>query len=311
LIEPNYHDYFAGQLDLVGRGDLASEVYFLEEKWALDPDLIRANMQWLRAVRNPVLCLCSNCMDIESAMSRAQDIWALGEFFVLDWDAALINSANRCRWPYFYLEQRRLQSAQDCQPRLHRVSMLSGRVRQHRLAAWQAVHDIIDPRDIIVINALGIGDYDADPGDVALPWSYPPGLEYPDQTLGAVHDTTSTDHPAYRACVNVTGESHGSRPGIFVTEKTWKAITAHCIPLNTGCQGMTSYLQGLGFHDHGLDLGDDVTSVRSLFARQDVWQFYQSCRDIVDRDAARFWSDELLDHLCSDTIARLESWINR
>jgi hypothetical protein len=313
LIDPEYHHYFARQFWLVGSGDLAKEICFLDEHhWT--PTLAGqceppGPVDQLRAVSRPVLCACTNVWDIDAVRRWAQEIWGVQGYFLLHWDAGSVPDSNQGHWPYFYLEQRRALRP-VLMPRRHRVSMLSGQVRRHRLDVWLAAKPWVQARDVVVINRFGADYSDVDPELLCqLPWSHPGGQVYPDQTVAAVHDTTAINHPAYLACANVTGESLGPGSGVFVTEKTWKAIQAGCQPLHTGCSGMTQYLTALGFHAWFPYTGSDAQRAMALFQASDLEQHWQRSRSQIQQDIDLFWSDDLVHGLTRPTVRALEKWL--
>lgn len=311
LIDPDFHHYFCGQLELIGRRDLASYATFLEERWIIDGN--HGQESTLSQISNPILCLCSNPVDIDAAVSRARKIWAPDDFFVLTWDANAADQTQTAYWPYFFLEQRRqLRSA--WRPRQHRISMLSGQVRPHRVRAWLSVRDLIRTDDVVVINSFGLEHVDLD--DLAhlaaaLPWANIPVFLDQAQYLCAAINTAGLEHPAFAACVNVTGESLGSDSGLFVTEKTWKSLAAGCLPLHTGCAGMAEYLQTLGFQNWFGNIGTDYQAVRDVFMRDDIWDFYHANQSRVQQDLQRFWSTDLVSALTDATLTKLEYWLSR
>lgn len=268
----------------------------------------------LRSRKNPVLCLCTNAVPVSSLVKIAQDIWGEGGFFTLDWDAGSPATADRAAWPFFLIEQRHM-SRKDTLSRCYRISMLCGRARAHRLDLWLAVRDLIVPQDMVVMNSFGLAHlaYDLPPA-CDLPWSNHPGhIDYVNrQHLVNVDDTAGTVHPAFRACVNITAESSGSDPGIFITEKTWKSLQSGCMTWHWPGSGIGRYLGDLGFvnwfdnHDRAPEL-----CARDLFSRSDIWQLYHDNRDLVQQDIELFWSQDLLQHMARPALRSLESWLSR
>jgi len=295
----------------VHRLDLADQLDLIDERDFLDPDRFQTAQSKLRSIRNPVLWACTNPVDIAAIRSRAEQIWEPGNFFMMHWDAMAESSATQAAWPCFLIEQR-LNQRRDIEPRQHRISMLSGRVRRHRLDFWLQIRDLVRSDDVIVINRFGI-DHSGftDPALAELPWSTAPEFIDEDQSRPVCTNTASIQHPAFRACVNVTAETLGPTPGVFITEKTWKALAAGCMTWHAGCSGAAQYLQELGFRDWFGLAQPDAPSARELFGRDDLYDFYQDNRETVQQDVELFWSHDLLKSLTQDALVRLENWLQR
>jgi hypothetical protein len=298
--------------DILGRRDLADQCSFVGEYELMDlihdPDLPPKEI--VSSWPNPVLCFCTNPVSLMPVRCMAQRIWGEGNYLLLDWDAAAESAPDLTYWPYFFLEQRR-SVRRVMTPRRYRVSMLSGQAREHRLALWSAVRDLISQQDIVVINSFGLANLDLDIRDLPrVPWSnHSHGIDH-DQDRDTVNDTTSIAHPAYRACVNITAETRITPAEIFVTEKTWKALQAGCLCWHWPGSGHAKYLAQLGFHTW-FDQQDLINSARQLFARDDLWQLYHDNLDFVQEDIDLFWSDHLVHRVTQPAITALESWLDR
>ena len=290
-----------------GRADLARTVTIIQEHDFLDPDVFLQAKDSLQHVRHPVLWACTNPMDIDAVMVRCEEVWGSGGFFVLDWDAAQRSTADRAYWPCFLIEQR-LNARQPPRSRQHRISMLSGRPRSHRLDLWCHIRDLVRAEDVVVINAFGLDHCCFDhPALADLPWSNHPDFLGESQDRPLCTNTTAIDHPAFRACVNITAETLGPGPEVFITEKTWKALAAGCMLWHWGCDGAAHYLADLGFRDWF----SQTTSARDLFERNDVWDFYHANQHEVMQQLDLFWSSHLLRSLTQPALQRLDLWLAR
>ena len=223
---------------------------------------------------------------------------------VWDVDCAL---ADAIYWPYFFLCQR-LQTRSIWQDRAHRISMLSGIPRPHRIQLWREIQSCIRPQDVVLINRFSYWSQDTDLGR-DLPWSNHPELIETDQerSLSAM-STVSIDHPAYRACVNLPLETLLWTDQVFVTEKTWKSLVAGCLPWH-GCAKIPRYLQQLGFKDWFGETQSNALSAGDLFGRDDLWDFYHDHLNEIQAAQERFWSDQLVIQQTQAAMARLENWV--
>lgn len=293
------------------RQDLAHRITLVEEHDFLDPGRFQEALPRLKQLRNPVLWACTNPLDIDAVVSRAEQVWAPGEFFVMHWDAASLPQFNSTPWPCFLINQR-LNQRQPTEPRQHRIGMLSGRVRRHRIDFWCGIRDLVRDDDVVVINQFGLNQCGVDhPALIDLPWSNCQDYIDEDQSRSACTNTVSIQHPAFRACVNITAETLGYKSGVFITEKTWKAMAAGCMTWHFGCRDAAEYLASLGFRDWFGQAGKHQPSSRELFARNDIYDFYHTNLFDIERDLEFFWSQDLLRSITNDALARLESWLDR
>lgn len=294
---------------MLGREDLAHQCTIVSE--SICQSLSAADSVSLRRIRNPVLWACTNPVATHDLMIQAQHMWGPGNFFVMDWDAHGSCRSNCAYWPCFFLEQvsnTRLSIPQ----RQHRISMLSGRVRPHRLDLWRHVRDLIRSDDVIVINSFGRHHCGFDHANLPdLPWANHPEFLDQLQTQEVTHNTMSTSHTAFRACVNITAETLGQQSGLFVTEKTWKSLMAGCMPWHWGCQGVGEYLSELGFQDWFGPQADAMTSALELFSRDDIYDFYNANQERIQQDLELLWSSTLRRSLTAPAIQGLESWLAR
>jgi hypothetical protein len=305
MTRKHFHGY--QHFTSVHRSDLADQITLVDERDFLDPNRFQAAQPRLREISNPVLWCCTNPVDVAAVRARAQQIWDPEDFFVMHWDAGAECSATQAAWPCFLIEQR-LNPRRPLEPRQYRISMLSGRVRRHRLDFWLAIRDLVRSDDVVVINRFGIDHAGfSDAALAELPWSSRPDFIDEDQSRPVCTNTASIDHPAFQACVNVTAETLGTEPGVFLTEKTWKALAAGCMTWHAGCAGAADYLQQLGFQHWFAQ----TPSARDLFGRDDIYDFYQANRLGVEQDAELFWSWDLLQRLTQPALGTLENWLQR
>ena len=319
-----YHAYASKILASMSRPDLAQHTTWLHENEfmsvCLDSqgsrDRLRRHVldQVVPGTR-PVLCMDGNPFDIDRVMARINVSFDPPEVFVLHWDATRPPSRNTAYWPIFFLDQR-LSRLPPTQTRQSRISMLSGRMRSHRLRAFQSVRPYIQPTDVIVVNRIGAGfpPLDPDVADLENELPFATQLEYIDHDQDSIgtHDHNIIAHPAYRACVNVTAETLGPTAGIFVTEKTWKAIRAECLPYHFGCLGIPQYLEDLGFlpwMSQGRTWQDQLQDLVLLFQRRDLPEVWHESRNITQHNLALFQSRELHDILTQPALRQIDTWL--
>ena len=184
--------------------------------------------------------------------------------------------------------------------------MLSGVPRPHRIHLWRSIQSRVRSTDIVVINRFAHWHVDRDLSQ-GLPWSNHPELIEPDQERALTQTpTTSIRHPAYRACVNLPLETVWHRR--FMTEKTWKAVVAGCLPWH-GHAGLASWFRDLGFRDWFGETSGSGTTAQDLFDRDDLWDFYHDNLAAVYQAQDHFWSQDLLIQQTESAVDRLENWL--
>lgn len=280
----------------------------MQEHVFLDPVRMATEQQRLRRVINPLIWACTNPIPMDLVVERCEQIWGPEGFFVMHWDASQQPTANQAYWPCFLIEQQ-INQRRPVATRQHRISMLSGRVRPHRIEFWHSIRNLVRSDDVIVINRFGLDRCGFD--HVALmdlPWSNRADFLDESQDRPVCTNTTAIDHPAFRACVNITAETLGPGPEIFITEKTWKALAAGCMLWHWGCDGAARYLSGLGFKDWF-----DHASAKTLdlFRRDDIWDFYRENEQAVLQEVEQFWSPALIRSLTQPALTQLDSWLDR
>ncbi len=260
----------------------------------------------LPLISGPVLNVSTNPINTPHIREFAQEIWGLDGYLMLGWDASQ-RAADLVYWPYFFLEQRR-QPRRPWQPRKHRISMLSGVPRPHRIHLWQQIRDHVTAADMVVVNRFASWLVDSDLSE-QLPWSNHPELIEPDQNRALTSaPTTSMDHPAYLACVNVTAETVPDPDQIFVTEKTWKAIAAGCMPWH-GHAARAGYLAEMGFEDWFQESQPDPLHISDLLCRDNIERYYHDHLEAVMAAENRFWSHNQALQQTQEAQMRLQNWI--
>jgi hypothetical protein len=135
------------------------------------------------------------------------------------------------------------------QPRQHAWSCLNRQPHTHRIINWLGIRDI--PNGICTMHAESDRPYQ-DPLDPEFKQQW----EMSKKTLPDMLDpnvSMSIDPMAYSACyINIVTETI-MRPGLFVSEKTWKPIASGQFFIMVGCVGTIAYLRSLG-----VDVFDDV-----------------------------------------------------
>jgi hypothetical protein len=256
------------------------------------------------------------------------------EYFVLDPDIRPDRclEPNQAPWPSWLIMQQ-IGHSSEILPREHRISMLSGSMRYHRLLLWRAVRDLVRPDDVVVINRMGhfAGSFPpglTDPDQVdqwqqELPWSNDPRhadhSEWGPYTSWELPpDQASISHAAFRACVNITNETgppaQGPRDQCLLSEKTWKAYRAGCLVVHYGAPGAARFLasQGMqiwptGFWDEDQDRA--IQGLQGLWQRDDIWHQYHENQDCVRHNHHLVMSTEFARHLAQDLLQKINPWI--
>jgi len=210
---------------------------------------------------------------------------------------------------------------QHNKPKSRRVSFLSGSLRYHRVKLLYDIKPYILDSDVVVVNK--IGDFywhlpkSADANQIEQ-WLQ----DLPYANLNEFYDYTGAGdtppdgqqynaHPAFEACVNITGETCWNDQ-VLLSEKTWKAYRSGCLVINFGPENSTDALRDLGFeiwdqydqtgtHEHKTKL------IQELMQRDDISDLYQRNLPMIQHNLARYNSDEFLKNFAQMAVDKLEN----
>jgi len=138
------------------------------------------------------------------------------------------------------------------QPRQYMWSCLNGRAHTHRIINWLSIRNI--PNGVCTMHTDSDRPYQdpLEPEFNHLWQTLRPTL--PTLTiLKDIHIGADINHIAYNACyINVVTETI-MRPGLFISEKTWKPVASGQFFIIVGCVGTIAHLRSLG-----VDVFDDI-----------------------------------------------------
>ena len=319
------------QFEYLGQRSLADRLIFFDDSYLeihLGPERTAQVVRDAVAQtgRFPVLCLDGNPHPLERYYNEICQYLDPGSFFVFHPDTRpeLSTQPNVAPWPCFPFYQQQEKNYQLGRSKTHRVSFLSGSSRYHRIKLFYDIRPYITPEDVIVINKIGnfpaSVPYNAlSLGQIEQWWHDLPYVnrkEFLDYT--GAGDTPPekqefNQHPAFEACVNITGETCWNDQ-VFLSEKTWKAYRSGCLVINFGPANSTDALRDLGFeiwdqfdqtgtHEHKTKL------IIDLMKRDDIEHLYQQNYPMVEHNVALYNSDAFLKKFAQMAIDKLENLV--
>ena len=278
--------------------------------------------------RFPVLCLDGNPHPFAQYYSELLQHLDPDSFFCFHPDIRpeVSTRPNVAPWPSWPYVQRLLKNEQQDRPKTRRISWLSGSSRYHRIKLLNDIRPYITDQDVVVVNKIGdffnsIPYGELKPSQARQWWydlPYANKKEFYDYT-GAGNTPPEgqhlNSHPAFEACVNITGETCDTDQ-VLLSEKTWKAYRSGCLVINFGPPGTTDALRNLGFaiwddydktgtHEHKTQL------IIELMKRDDVEQLYQQNLPMVQHNLALYNSDAFLKNFAQMAIEKLENLVLR
>jgi hypothetical protein len=318
------------QFEYLGLKSLADRLIFFDDSYLqlhLGPE---RTVQVVRDAvsqtgRFPVLCLDGNPYPFERLYSEICQYLDPDTFFAFHPDirpqlSIQTNVAPWPMWPYF---QRQEKNYQLDKPKTRRVSFLSGSLRYHRVKLLYDIKPYISPKDVVVVNRIG-NFYWHVPNNADLnqmdQWLQ--GLPYTNQSkffdyTGAGDTPPDRQHwnmhPAFEACVNITGETCWNDQ-VLLSEKTWKAYRSGCLVINFGPANSTDALRNLGFeiwnqydqtgtHEHKTQL------IIELMKRDDIEQLYQINLPMIRHNVELYNSESFLKNFAQMAIDKLENLV--
>ena len=326
------------QFEYLGLKSLADQLIFFDDSYLqlhLGPErtaqVVRDAVS--QTGRFPVLCLDSNPHPLERYYNEICQHLDPESFFAFHPDIRpeLSTQPNVAPWPSWPFFQRMEKNYQQDQPKTRRVSFLSGSSRYHRIKLFYDIRPYITPEDVIVINK--IGNFDASvpkstasvpkpalsPGQIEQWWHdlpYANRKEFYDYTgagLTPPEGQQFNSHPAFEACVNITGET-SDNDQVLLSEKTWKAYRSGCLVINFGPAHSTDALRDLGFeiwdqfdqtgtHEYKTQL------IIDLMKRDDIENLYRQNLPMIQHNAALYNSDAFLKKFAQMAIDKLENLV--
>ena len=317
------------QFEYLGQQSLSDRLIFFDDSYLqihLGPErtaqVVREAVT--RTGRFPVLCLDSNPYPLERHHAEICQHLDPDSFFVFHPDIRpeLSTQPNVAPWPSWPFFQRMEKNFQLGRPKTRRISFLSGSGRYHRIKLFYDIRPYITPDDVIVINKIGnfpasVPCNTLSPAQIEQWWydlPYVNRKEFYDYT--GAGDTPPEGqqynvHPAFEACVNITGETCWNDQ-VFLSEKTWKAYRSGCLVINFGPKNSTDALRDLGFeiwnqydqtgtHEHKTSL------IIELMKRDDIEHLYQQNLSMVQHNVALYNSDAFLKKFAQMAIDKLEN----
>ena len=319
------------QFEYLGQRSLADRLIFFDDSYLqihLGPErtaeVVRDAVA--RTGRFPVLCLDGNPYPLERHYAEICQHLDPESFFVFHPDIrpALSNHLNVAPWPSWPFYQRMEKNYQQGRPKTRRISFLSGSLRYHRIKMFYDIKPYISDRDVVVVNKIGDFYWHLPRTDFThdhfeqwlhdLPYSNK--KEFYDYTgAGDVppDEQHHNSHPAFEACVNITGETCWDDQ-VLLSEKTWKAYRSGCLVINFGPADSTNALRDLGFeiweqfdqagsHEHKTQL------IIDLMKRDDIEHLYQQNLSMIEHNVALYNSDVFLKKFAQMAIDKLENLI--
>ena len=276
--------------------------------------------------RFPVLCLDSNPHPFDQYYNELCQFLKPEDFFVFHPDIRheISTQPNVAPWPSWLFYQQQTPNFQPTYQKKHRVSLLSGSSRYHRVKLFYDIRPYISDQDVVVINKIG-NFFDSIPGGALQPgqaeqwWHdlpYANRKEFYDYTgAGDVppDNMNHNSHPAYQAWVNITGETADNQQ-VILSEKTWKAYQSGCLVINFGPSESTDALRNFGFeiwdqydqtgsHEHKTNL------IIELMQRDDIENLFQQNLPMIEHNTELFNSQRLLKKIAEPAIEKLTNLI--
>lgn len=279
--------------------------------------------------RFPVLCFDSNPHPVEQYYADLRQFFNPLDFFVFHSDIRKEVSVqpNVAPWPsWLFYQQHTKNFLNNPYSKNYRISFLSGSSRYHRIKLFYDIRPYITDQDVVVINKIG-DFFGSIPGGALQPsganqwWNDLPYVnckEFYDYTgNGNVppDNMNHNSHPAYRACVNITGETVDNQQ-VLLSEKTWKAYQSGCLVINFGPAESTDTLKGFGFEiwDQFDQLGTrehKTNLIVELMQRDDVEDLYQKNLPMIKHNTELFQSQQLLRKIADPAIEKLTNLLTQ
>jgi hypothetical protein len=278
--------------------------------------------------RFPVLCLDGNPHPVEQYHDELCQFFDPADFFIFHADIRKEVSvqSNVAPWPSWLFYQQQTKNYQKNHHKTYRISLLSGSSRYHRIKLFYDIRPYITDQDVIVINKIG-DFFDSIPSgklqhSQANQWwndlPYANCKEFYDYTgTGNVspENMNHNSHPAYQACVNITGETVADQQ-VLLSEKTWKAYQSGCLVINFGPAESTNALKSFGFEiwdqfDQPVSREHKTNLIIELMKRNDIEHLYQQNLPMIKHNTELFQSQLLLRKIADPAIEKLTNLLTQ
>jgi hypothetical protein len=285
--------------------------------------------------RMPVLCLDSNPYNVETYLTELEKHIDPKNFFVFNPDIRKDQSirSNLAPWPSWLINQHFQKNIQVRQEKTQRISFLSGVTRYHRIHLFRQIKPWIKDNDVVVVNRFSQTQFlsttpngltiDVEQWLNDLPWSNKSEYIDTDQSCLVTNNQSydrgyscyGNNHPAYTACINITGETLGYGTQVLPSEKTWKAYVSGCLVVNYGIKDMPTALENLGIeiwkeYDTLQTIEDKCKKIVELFQRDDIEDLYHQQRHMIDYNQNLVNSLEFVKKLAQPAIDKLQSHLS-
>jgi len=341
-VESGHRDQF----NFLGCNKLASNFVFIRDDYVFDCLYEESQEYFINQIelcvktkkRIPIFCLDNNIFDVSRVDEILQKSLGNKEYFILTYNADMLHSVhpNIGYWPYFlirqYLENNLLlNTAPTPHSKKFRLSYLSGISRYHRLLLASKLKRHFSDEDVVVVNDFNIPAYiDTIPSylmtdektrknAIALvddfPWGTNKRYFDNDHLQECIKRPWDISHPAYKAAVNITGETSYSDDEIFITEKTWKAYQAGSLVINYGTKNLPVFLKKMGIEivediDPPLIFSEKIDFLDTCFENIDMWDLYHKNKKLINYNMNLVYSEPFLNYLLAPTIEKLQDIIS-
>lgn len=211
-----------------------------------------------------------------------------------------------------------------------RFSGLSGRASFHRVYFFNKIKDIISDGDLFAIRNVTVDEWEYDFMKSNLGYidksieNFAPFMSKAlvndhlhNRNRDGMHGTNqiNNSHLAYSACFNIPGETSMASKEGFLTEKTWKSITAGSLPLYYETPEYGTILERLGFRVHneinakGLKFEDKINHIvkcMQTYSFDDIHDIYQHHIDDTHHNIETFYSIELKELFTNHVMDKLK-----
>lgn len=329
MLEPYWNTDYAyahshrQQFDYLGLENLAQHLVFIHDsQLQIYQDNIQADIELIRQCRQhthrlPVLTLDSNPYDVADYRNKLNQYLDPDQYFIFHSDIRESQSiwSNTAPWPSWLVYQHFLPDNQAQKPKKHRISFLSGIPRAHRMELYHSIKPFVSEQDVVVINSFQKDTVDT-PKNLLhnIPWANNIQWFDNEQTEFNVRNDAHNDHPAYSACVNITGETLGTGNQVLPSEKTWKAYKSRCLVVNYGVEYMPRWLESVGIEiwkefDKAVDYRQKIQLIQDLFKSESVFDFYNQNLDMIEHNHATVMSKQFLEKLAKPAVEKLQCLI--
>jgi len=289
--------------DFLNESELAQHIEFINDD-IINPDIntpeinARKIQECIDAThRLPILTFDNNPYPgVEQYLDELDKYIDPTSYFVFSSDSRKNVSTrdNVAPFPTWLIRQHQTNTPAPLGNKKYRISFLSGVARYHRIELFRKIKPYIRDNDVVVINkfcpahffntiptGVNVTDYLTD-----LPWESFAGLIDTDQSEISAVGQHSITHPAYQACVNITGETNVDNNVVLFSEKTWKAYIAGCLVVNFGVDTLSTELKKLGFeiwdeYDIAGTVNQRTEKIIEMFHRNDLEHVYNSNIEMI------------------------------